>query len=276
MFVCGERIPILGYCPIGIGTGRRCIIYVQAVFHYSIIASSLKVEKWLQLKLSFTVGPAKPVTLTLLCGFLPIIFYLLAALGGSMIPANSGWYEPDKGVDIFIESNGVHVGLVLPVSEGGEDLSDLVRPEHLANPMLYGTHLLIGWGHAGVYRNTPQWQDLRVEDAFSAIFGSDETLLHIYHLITPTPNGWRRHIRVRPEEYRKIISQIRADFKRGANGSGIAHPAYGPDNLFYEADGHYSAFFTCNVWTARILRNAGIRIGIWPPFAGGVMRWFPE
>lgn len=241
-----------------------------------MIASSSRIGKWLQLKLLSARHPVKAAIRLLLFLLLPIILYLLAALGGSMIPANSGWHEPDSGVDIFIESNGIHVGLILPVSEAGEDLSDLVRPEHLSDPMIYGSHVMIGWGHAGVYRNTPQWRDLRARDALSAIFGSDETLLHIYHLTAPAPNGWRRHIRIRPEEYRRIISQIRANFKKGPDGSGLAHPAYGPDNLFYEAYGHYSALNSCNVWTARILRNAGIRVGIWPPFAGGVMRWFPE
>ena len=59
-----------------------------------------------------------------------------------------------------------------------------------------------------------------------------------------------------------------------ASGQSRAYAAYGPDNLFYDSYGHYSAIQTCNNWTGDILRNAGVRIGIWTPMPGGVMRWF--
>ena len=65
-----------------------------------------------------------------------------AALVGSHVPANSDWVPPRDGVDIFVETNGVHVSLIVPMSAAGEDLSDLIRPDQLANPDLYGTHAI--------------------------------------------------------------------------------------------------------------------------------------
>lgn len=199
---------------------------------------------------------------------------MLAALLGSHIPANNDWREPAEGVDIFVETNGVHVSLIVPISAGGADLSDLIRPQHLANPGLYGTHAMIGWGHGRVYRNARTWGDVRSGDIASAIVGSDDTTLHVYHLTNPQPLPYRKTLRVSSRQYRQLVAEIRKTFRTDAAGSSKAYPAYGPDNLFYDSVGHYSAINTCNNWTGNILRRAGVRVGVWTPMPGGVMRWF--
>jgi uncharacterized protein (TIGR02117 family) len=205
---------------------------------------------------------------------LAIGFYMIAALVGSFIHANGSWREPTEGVPIFVETNGVHVSLIVPMSAAGEDLSDLIRPEDLNYRELYGTHAMIGWGHGRVYRNAQTWRDVRSGDIASAIFGSDFTTLHIYHLIDPQPTSIRKRFLVSFEQYRYIIKDVRATFRLTKDGKSKAYPAYGPNNLFYDSKGRYSAFNTCNEWTAGVLRRAGVRMGIWTPMPGGVMRWF--
>ena len=199
---------------------------------------------------------------------------MMMALIGSHIPANGGWAQPSQGVDLFVETNGVHVSLILPVAAVGEDLSDIVRPDQLPDPQLYGTHIIIGWGHAGVYRNAETWAQVRASDVGSAIFGSDDVLLHVYHLTNPQPASHRKTFRVTARQYRQIVRDIRSSFKHDRTGQTVATPAYGPDNLFYDARGRYTAVYTCNEWTAAVLRQAGVRVGIWTPMPGGVMRWF--
>jgi uncharacterized protein (TIGR02117 family) len=200
--------------------------------------------------------------------------YFAAALMGSLIPANSEWREPRDGVPIFVETNGVHVSLIVPMAAAGEDLSDLIRPEHLTNRDLYGTHAMIGWGHGRVYRNARTWGDVKSGDIGSAIVGSDYTTLHVYHLIDPQPLAHRKRFMVSRAQFRAIIQDMRATFRLGKDVQSIAYPAYGPDNLFYDSHGYYTALNTCNEWTAGILRRAGVRIGWWTPMPGGVMRWF--
>jgi uncharacterized protein (TIGR02117 family) len=199
--------------------------------------------------------------------------YFAAALAGSLVPASSEWQEPKNGVPIFVETNGVHVSLILPMAAVGEDFSDLIRPEHLSNPDLYGTHFMIGWGHGAVYRNAQTWSDVRSGDIGSAIIGSDDTTLHIYHLVNPQLSSIRKRFRVSAAQYRVIVAEVRASFKL-KGGRSTAYPAYGPNNLFYDSVGRYSAINTCNEWTGRVLRNAGVKVGIWTPMPGGVMRWF--
>jgi uncharacterized protein (TIGR02117 family) len=199
--------------------------------------------------------------------------YFAAALLGSLIPANASWREPKEGIPIFVETNGVHVSLILPMVAAGEDLSDVIRPEHLANRDLYGTHAMIGWGHGAVYRNAQTWEDVRSGDIGSAIIGSEDTTLHIYHLIDPQPTSIRKRFNVSEAQYRHMVRDVRATFKL-ADGESKAYPAYGSNNLFYDSRGYYTALNTCNEWTANVLRKAGVRIGIWTPMPGGVMRWF--
>lgn len=205
---------------------------------------------------------------------LVIGLYFGAAFVGSSIPANSGWQQPKDGISIFVETNGVHVSLIVPMTAAGEDLSDLIRPDQLNNAALYGTHAMIGWGHSGVYRHTKTWRDVQVGDIASAIFGSDATALHVYHLVNPQPTPYRKALRVTPAQYHAIITQIRSAFRLDTQSRSVATPAYGPDNLFYDSHGHYSAVHTCNNWTGSVLRSAGVRIGMWTPMPGGVMKWF--
>jgi uncharacterized protein (TIGR02117 family) len=200
--------------------------------------------------------------------------FMFSAFVGGFIPSNNSWTEPKDGVQIFVETNGVHVSLILPISSTGTDLSDLIRPEHLQDPAFFGTHVMIGWGHKAVYRNAKTWADVRSGDLASAVAGSNETTLHVYHLTNPRPASFRKSFIVRQSELRSIVSHVRATFRTDGQGQSSAHPAYGPDNLFYDSYGHYDAINTCNSWTGRILRKAGIRVGIWTPLAGGVMRWF--
>lgn len=201
--------------------------------------------------------------------------YMAAALLGSLIPANAEWEEPDTGISIFVETNGVHVSLIIPISAAGSDMSDLVRPQDLQDPEYFGTDIMIGWGHGGVYRHSPTWSDVRMRDIASAIVGSDDTLLHIYHVTDPRPAPYRRQFRVSAAQYRVIVDQIRRSFRTNSKGHSMASAGYGPDNLFYAANGKYSAMHTCNNWTGDVLRRAGVKMGIWTPMPGGVMRWFP-
>lgn len=206
-----------------------------------------------------------------------IALYLMAALAGSLLPANPDWQSPDDGIELFIETNGLHTGIIMPIWSEVHDWTPLIRPEDMQDRALYGSHILVGWGHEGVYRNTRDWQDLRASDAASAIFGSDKVLIHVDHLKYPQAYPhYRRSLKVSAAEYRKIAEAIEASFALDGDGHSRPSPGYSQYDLFYRARGHYSALYTCNNWTNDVLQQAGIRTGLWTPFQGGVMRWFPD
>jgi uncharacterized protein (TIGR02117 family) len=203
-----------------------------------------------------------------------IALYLGAALIGSHIPANPGWSETEGGITIYVETNGHHTGIVVPVAAAGIDLSLTFRPTDLGNKQFAGNWLAIGWGDRDFYLNTPTWADLSAHTALSALIGSGRTLIHVDHLDQPYPGNDQRAVRISRAEYARLITHIMATLKRGEDGYPLALPGYGERDLFYEAHGHYSLLRTCNGWTAQTLRTAGIRAPLWTPFSGGVMRWY--
>lgn len=205
---------------------------------------------------------------------LMVLIYILAGIGGSIIPVNGDWREPDTGITLYIRDNGIHTGIVMPRQNSAADWRDLVRPEHLGDPLYASDHLLFGWGDRTFYLETPTWGDLRPSTAFTALFGSEASLIHVDHIAAPLPADDLRPIRVTPEQYRLIAAAIRSQFALDERARAQSVAGYGPADSFYEAHGRYTAFKTCNEWTGSILRNAGIRIGAWTPFSSGVMRWF--
>lgn len=200
----------------------------------------------------------------------PLFTYLLVALLGSHLPRNAAWQAPASGITIHIATNGHHTGLILPAADAGVDWALLVRPEDLPDPGRYGRYLLFGWGDRDFYLNTPTWADLRPVTALSAIIGSGGSLVHVDHLDRPEEAVTVRAITLRPAEYRRLVRFITARFEPG----GRAIPGYGAADVFYPARGRYSLFYTCNSWTADALAEAGVRVALWSPFSGGVMRWF--
>lgn len=190
---------------------------------------------------------------------------------GGAIPANRGWRQAPAGVRIWVESNGVHTGIVVPKVAGGIDWRPLLRAEHLRDPRYAGyDHASFGWGEAQFYLETPTWAEARVGTVAAAAFGSDATLVHVDHVPAPKPGRGTRPIMLSVAEYRRLAAFLRAS---------IADPrahrfGYGAYDVFYAGRGHYSAVATCNAWTGDALRYAGVKVGAWTPFPITVMGWF--
>ncbi len=201
-----------------------------------------------------------------------LTFYGAGGMIGGAIPVNAGWRPPASGVRISIESNGVHTGLVLPVVAAGVDWRDLVRASDIADPRYaWQPYLSFGWGDRAFYLETPTWSDVRPGTVLAAAVGSDRTVVHVDHIAAPRVGEDVRSIVLRPEEYRRLAAAVQASFKaQGGHRHGYA--AY---DAFYNGTGRYDAVHTCNEWTGRALRTAGVRVGAWTPFPVTVLGWFP-
>ena len=200
-----------------------------------------------------------------------VLTYCAAGLIGGLLPANRAWRPPAAGVTIYLETNGIHTGLVLPKVAAGIDwrqrapAGDLRDPRYAAHD-----HVVFGWGDRAFFLETPTWADLKAGTVLAAALGSDRTLVHVEHIARPAPGADVRVITLRPSEYQVLARNIEATFAR----RGTALPGYGRHDTFYEARGRYNAIRTCNAWTGDALRAAGVRVGAWTPFPITVMRWF--
>jgi uncharacterized protein (TIGR02117 family) len=199
---------------------------------------------------------------------IPLLYLAAGAVGGA-IPLNPGWREAEDGVTIYVATNGVHTGLVVPARAFGVDWTRLTRPEHIRDPRYAGRWLWFGWGERDFYLNTPSWRELSPRAALHSLIGSDRTLMHVDHLLEPWEDA--RPVRLTPAQYRRLAAGILASFDP-ADRRPI--PGYGAADVFYPARGYYDAVRTCNWWTGRRLAEAGVRVGAWTPFSATVMQWF--
>ena len=204
---------------------------------------------------------------------LPILLalYALAGIIGGAIPVNREWQPPAEGVRVFVESNGIHTGIVVPKVAAGVDWRPLVKVEHLADPRFAAhPYLSFGWGDRAFYLDTPTWAEVRLSTVLAAATGSENTLVHVDHVPEPRPGVDVRAITLRPDEYRRLAAYLRSSFADAPRH----YRGYGPWDAFYDARGRYSAWRTCNAWAGEGLAKAGVRVGWWTPFPTTVLNWF--
>lgn len=189
------------------------------------------------------------------------------------MPSNAAWAPPEEGITLYIESNGIHTGIVMPKVAAGVDWRPMFPAGDLRDPR-YGAHdhVSIGWGERDFYLQTPTWADLKLSTIVAAAIGSDRTLLHVDHVPRPVADGAVRRLVVRPAEYRRLAAYVRASLVP----DGERHHGYYRYDAFYEARGRYSALRTCNTWIGDALRFANVRVGAWTPLSYTVMWWFPR
>lgn len=197
--------------------------------------------------------------------------YLAAALIGAVVPLNRSWTEADRGTTVYLRSNGVHVDIVMPAEAQGLDWRPLFPARDFADPPADARWFGFGAGERRVYLDTPGWADLTPRTAWAALAGG-ERVLHVDR--TEDPGEDLVAIRLRPEEYRRLWTAVRAQLALSDRGrpQRLAHRGYGSDNAFYRTHGRANAVNTCNQWVADQLRIAGVKVSLWAPFPLG-LRW---
>jgi len=217
-----------------------------------------RVAKW------FAWALAIPATL--------LTLFLLSAWIGSVIPRNSGWIEPDRGVEIMIETNGVHTAIVMPLVSPQKDWRPDFPTADLRAPYRPYTHVSVSWGEREVFLNTPTWGDITHSTIAGAVVSGD-SLLHVAHYVRPVPGKDLRPLLITETQYARLVAAIERQVIPPQDRK--TYPGYFDNDVFYDAPGTYHLGNTCNQWTSDTLALAGIRVGLWTPLAGGVMRWIP-
>ena len=176
-------------------------------------------------------------------------------------------------ITAFVVSNGVHTDLVLPLQAAGIDWRTDFPPAQARAAPTDAAWIGFGWGDREFYLNTPTWAELTLRRAWGAAVGANPSLLHVSWLATAQlPPGRTWVISLTPAQYLRLAAHVRASLPQG-RAVPIPGAHYGPDDAFYEATGRYHLFATCNTWTGRGLRAAGVTVSRWTPFDFNVTWW---
>lgn len=205
-----------------------------------------------------------------------IAFILLYILFAFLLPyckANSSFINASDGIEIYVQSNGVHTDIVMPIKSEHINWNEVLPYSDFKNVNSNFNYVAIGWGDKGFFLDTPTWDDLTFSTAFKAAFGLGTTAMHVtYKYKTPKLNESCKKIIISKEQYLCLIDKISCSFQlKDGKPIWIKHDGYTQQDCFYEANGTYSMFYTCNVWTGQTLKAAGIKIGVWTPLESGIV-----
>jgi uncharacterized protein (TIGR02117 family) len=199
--------------------------------------------------------------------------YFLAGWIGSSLPRNAGWHEPAQGVEVLVETNGVHTAIVMPLVTLQKDWrADFPATDVIASDQPY-THVSVSWGEREVFLDTPTWADLSPLTVLRIIAVGGEGVLHVAHYVRPAPDATIRPLRLSEADYVRLVRRIEREIPPRSGRR--RYRGYGEDDVFYDGLGRYTPIHTCNAWTGDMLAAAGMRMGRWTPFAGSVMKWVP-
>jgi uncharacterized protein (TIGR02117 family) len=198
--------------------------------------------------------------------------WILFALALPAIVINPDFTPAKNGIPVFIHSNGVHTDFVVPVR------NEIIHWDTLFPPAIFHadsgfTHLALGWGDQGFFLHTPTWNDLTFSTAFIAASGLGESAMHVtYRKSAPAKNARAVTFMLSAEQYTRLVNYIRSSFRIRENKVQlIDHAGYGANDKFFESNGSYSLFKTCNEWTGDGMEEAGLPVGIWTPLEQGIM-----
>jgi uncharacterized protein (TIGR02117 family) len=166
---------------------------------------------------------------------------------------------------IYLNTNGVHLDIVIPIEN--IDSSVLSGIKYKRNEQ----YLSFGWGDENFYINTPTWEDLTFNNAFSAMFLKSLTLLHITRY-KQKRSDWIE-IKVNESELKKLNSYLLNTFEVNENGNKIIlkNKGYSSIDDFYKSKGSYSCFKTCNSWVNIGFKESGLKSCVWTSFDFGLM-----
>lgn len=204
-----------------------------------------------------------------------LVVYVLAVLICSHITVND---EPEASNDvtIFINSNGVHTDIVVPVKNDVKDWSKEILYIHTKSQDSIMKYVAFGWGDKGFYLDTPEWSDLKASTAAKAAFYLGTSAMHTRYYPDLKEDDSCIKLTISKKDYESLVQYINDSFQFGEDKKvlWIANHSYGQYDAFYEGMGKYSLFYTCNTWANNALKAANQKAALWTVYEGGIFNHY--
>ena len=207
---------------------------------------------------------------------LSLMTYLLIVTLLSFVSVNEDFAENQKEIPIYILTNGVHTDVVLPLKSEHYDWTNQLKPEHTKAKDSTYQYAALGWGDKGFYMETPTWADLKTSTALKAASGLSSTAMHVTFYKDLKESNSCKKLQISSDNYKKLILFINESFqtKSGEYLKIETEAVYGKHDVFYEANGSYSLFYTCNSWANQALKAANQKAALWTISDSGIFRHY--
>ncbi|WP_306118379.1 MULTISPECIES: DUF2459 domain-containing protein [unclassified Roseitalea] len=210
-----------------------------------------------------------------LVALLPLALVAALVLGTVPLPARApgaGSAADGAAHRIFVISNGFHSAIALPADatvtlDGGRrgsveaalglDMTDFpVDPAQVR-------YWQFGWGSKVAYTSLRRVRDLTFDIAARAL-AFDVAVMHVQPLGPLSAGEGVYPVDVSAAQLAALAAGLERSFAAHEPLAGITQ---GFGDRFYPGAGRFSPVMSCNTWTGRQLRRAGIGVGLWTPFA---------
>jgi len=205
-----------------------------------------------------------------------IVGYLVVVTSLSYISVNDELEKKYDKIPIYILTNGVHTDIVLPIKNEQYNWSNLLKFQHTKSKDSTSKFVALGWGDKGFYLETPTWADLKTSTALKAASGLSSSAMHVTFYKNLKESSTCKKIQISSDNYKKLISFINESFqsKSGEFLKIETDAVYGKNDVFYEANGSYSLFYTCNSWANQALKAANQKAALWTISDSGIFRHY--
>lgn len=170
--------------------------------------------------------------------------------------------------EVYVVSHGWHTGFIVPIKE------ILIKIPKLNNRFGRFQYIEFGWGDKEFYQAKEKTSGLTIR----AILWPTDSVIHAVPIPNPygfLPNSEVERLCLTDNELSSLIDFIVNSFYKDSNGEILAlgNGIYG-GSQFYKGVGDYYLTNTCNKWTAKGLRSAGMNISITSQLtAGSIMSY---
>lgn len=202
--------------------------------------------------------------------FCGLVAAVLAVVLGTVLPRPllpaSASAAGAGGTRILVLSGPIHTDIAVPLNAETRARFGFVEAAGVPLSHPQAQWLIFGWGGRSFYLETPTWSELKPMPVLKALT-LDRSVMHVDiagRIAEPQPSV--AGFELDPAGYDRLLGFIAESFSRN---DGAVVPidgfSYNGNDRFFDAEGSFNALFGCNTWTARALREAGLRTGLWNP-----------
>jgi uncharacterized protein (TIGR02117 family) len=207
---------------------------------------------------------------------LTLLLYGLLAGAGTLIPTNTSFAPDPGGTTVYVSTNGFHTDVILPINPRMENCFAVAADPALGERARNYAYISYGWGDKDFYMQSYNNNFPSFATVLDAMFVPGESLMHVTFLRkAPKPGPDVKAVQLSEEQYGRLVAFVTASFRQKGGLVKLDQPGYGTSDFFYQAEGSYHLFNTCNAWTGDALREAGVKVSWWTPLESSVFFYLP-